>query len=96
MRYIGNKTKLLSQLESLISGIKTGKGEVTFCDLFAGTGTVGDYFKGKFKIIANDNLYLSYVLCSAKLKDSKNYFEKLGSDRTNAPTIRRLLRGNHA
>ena len=80
MRYIGNKTKLLSQLESLISGIKTGKGEVTFCDLFAGTGTVGDYFKGKFKIIANDNLYLSYVLCSAKLKDSKNYFEKLGFD----------------
>ena len=80
MRYIGNKTKLLSQLESLILNIKPQESKVIFCDLFAGTGTVGDYFKGKFKIIANDNLYLSYVLCSAKLKNSTNYFKKLGFD----------------
>ncbi len=80
MRYIGNKTKLLGQLDNLISSIELDKDEPIFCDLFAGTGTVGDYFKDRFKIISNDNLYLSYVLCSAKLKDSTNYFQKLGFD----------------
>ncbi len=35
----------------------------TFCDLFAGTGIVGSYFKKKgYKIIANDIQYYSYVL----------------------------------
>ncbi|MBX9839763.1 MAG: DNA adenine methylase, partial [Silvanigrellaceae bacterium] len=34
-----------------------------FCDLFAGTGTVGSYFKKKgYKIISNDIQYYSYVL----------------------------------
>ena len=35
----------------------------TFCDLFAGTGIVGSYFKKKgYKIISNDIQYYSYVL----------------------------------
>lgn len=65
MRYLGNKTKLLKFIEQVI---KTNSidGDV-FADLFAGTCSVGDYFKGTYKIVANDFLYYSYVLCKAKL-----------------------------
>ena len=41
-------------------------GEV-FADLFAGTGAVCDYFKDKYTIIANDYMYFSKIITSAKL-----------------------------
>ena len=65
MRYLGSKVKLLPEIESVIKKYKI-KGE-TFADLFAGTSCVGDYFKGKYKIISNDFLYYSYVISKAKL-----------------------------
>ena len=65
MRYLGSKIKLLSAIESVINKYNI-EGE-TFADLFSGTGCVGDYFKGKYKIISNDFLYYSYVLNRAKL-----------------------------
>lgn len=65
MRYLGSKIKLLPEIESVIKKYKI-KGE-TFADLFAGTCCVADYFKGKYKIIANDFLYYSYVISKAKL-----------------------------
>lgn len=57
--------KLLTAIESVIE--KYGIEGSTFADLFAGTGCVGDYFKGKYKIISNDFLYYSFVLNKAKL-----------------------------
>ena len=65
MRYLGSKIKLLPEIESVIKKYKI-KGK-TFADLFAGTCCVGDYFKGKYKIISNDFLYYSYVISKAKL-----------------------------
>lgn len=64
MNYIGSKTRLLSFLEESIQGFIAGDlRDVVFCDLFAGTGAVGKYFKSKCKsIIANDLEYYSYVL----------------------------------
>ncbi|MDR0967555.1 MAG: DNA adenine methylase [Rickettsiales bacterium] len=66
MNYIGSK---LSLLEFLDAGIKSVVGDDaknchTFCDLFAGTGAVGTFFKKKkkFKVIANDLQYYGYVL----------------------------------
>ena len=47
-----------------------------FCDLFAGTCTVGDYFKDRYEIIANDTLYTSYVISNAKLKYKNTFFSK--------------------
>lgn len=68
MRYLGSKIKLLSSIEEVIkSNNITG---TTFADVFAGTGCVGDYFKGTYKIISNDFLYYSYVINCAKLKNS--------------------------
>ena len=67
MRYIGNKTKILNQIEQLIIDKNINKENYTFCDAFSGTATVGNYFEDKFKIIANDNLYSSFVISQAKL-----------------------------
>ena len=65
MRYLGSKIKLLNQIESVIRNNQiSGK---VFADLFAGTGCVGDYFKGEYEIISNDFLYYSFVFNKAKL-----------------------------
>jgi len=62
MNYIGSKLSLLEFLEESINKV-VDKNCDTFCDLFAGTGIVGRYFKTKgYKIIANDIQYYSYVL----------------------------------
>lgn len=73
MRYLGSKIKLLPQIESVIKKYKI-KGK-SFADLFAGTCCVGDYFKGKYKIISNDFMNYSYVISKAKLsfKNSPQY-----------------------
>ena len=80
MRYIGNKTKLLDKLEQLLSRKGLSKKGLVFCDLFAGTCTVGDYFKNNYEIIANDTLYTSYVISNAKLKYKDTFFQNLGFD----------------
>src|SRR3989339_2291568 len=62
MNYIGSKLSLLKFLEESINKV-VDKNCDTFCDLFAGTGIVGRYFKTKgYKIIAKDIQYYSYVL----------------------------------
>lgn len=80
MRYIGNKTKLLDRLEKLINSKKINKKGAIFCDLFSGTCTVGDFFKDRFEVIANDTLYSSYVISCGKLKYNNDFFKELGFD----------------
>lgn len=81
MRYLGNKTKLLTFIKEVIEKYKID-GEI-FADLFAGTGAVSDYFKDKYKIISNDWMYYAFVLCKAKTMNSqppefKLFTKKLG------------------
>jgi len=66
MRYIGSKKRLLPFIhETLLKYDISGH---TFCDLFAGTATVGHYFKQwGFQIISCDLLYLSYIMQQVKL-----------------------------
>lgn len=80
MRYIGNKEKILNEIEKIIIDNKLNKKCKTFCDAFSGTCTVGEYFKNLFQIIANDNLYLSFVMSKAKLNVPDGKYEKLGKD----------------
>lgn len=80
MRYIGNKNKILNYIETLINDKKINKENYTFCDAFSGTATVGNYFKDKFKIIANDNLYTSFVMSQARLNTPDLKFELLDLD----------------
>lgn len=68
MRYLGNKTKLLGFIDSVIEKYNI-EGE-TFMDLFAGTCSVGDHFKGKFRVSANDYMYFSMAISGAKLLNS--------------------------
>lgn len=64
MNYIGSKHKLSgfikSNVEKTVSGDLNG---MVFCDLFAGTGSVGRNFKTSVKqVIANDVEFYSYSL----------------------------------
>lgn len=61
MRFIGNKTNLLNDIQKVIKENCDGS-EKVFCDLFSGTSSVARFFKNEYKIISNDMLYFSYVL----------------------------------
>ena len=64
MNYIGSKYKLSNFIKTSVQDTvgNTLESKV-FCDLFAGTGTVGRSFKTSVKqVIANDLEYYSYVL----------------------------------
>lgn len=78
MRYIGNKEKILGEIQELIVNNKLDKKCKVFCDAFSGTATVGEKFKNVFKVIANDNLYMSYVISNAKLNTPDGKYEGLG------------------
>ena len=63
MNYIGSKLSLLKFLEESIHKIVDTNNRNTFCDLFAGTGIVGRYFKEQgYRVIANDIQYYSFIL----------------------------------
>jgi adenine-specific DNA-methyltransferase len=71
LNYIGSKYSLLPFIEKYYARIADGS-EKTFCDLFAGTGAVGRFFKSKgLRVIANDIQYYSYVLNKAYLEINK-------------------------
>lgn len=67
MRYLGNKTRMIDNISSFIDELKID-GKV-FCDLFAGSASVADYFKDKYQIIANDLLASSCIFANAKIKN---------------------------
>lgn len=68
MRYLGNKSRLLSFIDGVIKKYSI-EGEV-FADIFSGTCSVGDYFKDSYEVIANDFLYYSYLISIAKIKNA--------------------------
>ncbi len=67
MRYIGSKTKLLPAIQELLQDKELASNGLRFCDLFAGTSIVGDYFQNTYCVIANDSLYAAYCLSRGKL-----------------------------
>jgi len=95
MNYIGSKLSLLGFLEESINKV-VDKNCKTFCDLFAGTGIVGSYFKKKgYKIIANDIQYYSYVLNRHYIGNNKELnFEKLTKEIPNLKNIEMKNRKN--
>lgn len=68
MNYIGSKHTLLPFLNRVYRRVSDGS-ERVFCDIFAGTGVVGRFFKRQgLKIIANDLQYYAYVLNKAYIE----------------------------
>lgn len=64
MNYIGSKHKLANFIKSNVEGVVPGDlKHMVFCDLFAGTGSVGRNFKSSIKsLLANDVEFYSYIL----------------------------------
>lgn len=84
MRYIGNKTNLLSNIDQVIKENCDGSEEI-FCDLFSGTSSVARFFKNRYRIISNDMLYFSYTLQKATISNNiepsfKKVRNKLNTD----------------
>lgn len=67
MRFIGNKTNLLDKIDKVLQPHLTGQ-EESFVDLFAGSNSVGQHFKSRYKIISNDLMYFSYVIAQASIQ----------------------------
>ena len=55
MRFIGCKNNLINNIEELVD--RKCINASSFCDIFAGTGTVGSFFKKKY----NTQLYFVFV-----------------------------------
>lgn len=72
MNYIGSKYSLLDFLEEHIVRWVGTTSDLTFLDIFAGTGVVGHHFKRLgYRILANDIQYYSYCLNRALVVISK-------------------------
>jgi len=70
MRYIGNKEKLLANIYDAV--LSTGVNSGSFCDFFAGTASVGRFFKSRgFSVVSADLLYSSYVLQKAYVENNE-------------------------
>lgn len=79
MNYLGSKKRLSGFIYNVISNsVKLKLTDCSFCDLFAGTGIVGNYFHDKVKsIIYNDREYYSFVINSA-------FFSKVSEEKYRA------------
>ncbi len=75
-RYLGNKHSALSLIDYVIKNkIKTFN---SFCDIFAGTGTVGNFYNNENKsIISNDLLFSNYISMTAFLGHQKYNKDKI-------------------
>lgn len=80
MRYIGNKNKLINEINQLLIEKQLKKKGLIFCDLFSGTATVGNLFNGFYKIIANDIMDYSYHYSAGLLLKNENSFSNLTFD----------------
>ena len=81
MNYIGSKHSIIDFIWESIIDVVGDKKNYSFCDIFAGTGVVGRYFKSYgYDIIANDNQYYSYVINKHFIENNDNItFSKLRS-----------------
>lgn len=86
MNYIGAKLRLLPFLENAIGSVFSESVEdKIFCDLFAGTGVVGQHFGSKgFSVIANDLEYYSFILNQHKLNPIDKSFIQSKLEELNA------------
>ena len=70
-RYLGNKHKLLGFIEDIVNQ-KCGEVK-SFCDIFSGTGVVGERFNSKdISIISNDFLSANYACLQTFLNTKKS------------------------
>jgi len=98
LNYIGSKHSLYSYIEKIIKLNLTNLTDSIFCDLFAGTGTVGFNMKDNVKsIISNDLEYYSYVINFALLKCSyTSSLKKIIDECNKLPLIDGIFSNNYS
>lgn len=81
LRYLGNKSSIICNIESLLreKGLLQHD-KYRFFDAFCGSGSVADSFKQYFDIIINDNLTWSVVYTKGRLCSLNCSFKTLGFD----------------
>jgi adenine-specific DNA-methyltransferase len=67
MRYIGNKSSLLSIITPYMEELIRENELDNFVDVFGGIGCVGEYFKNKINVYCSELLYSSYLICKARI-----------------------------
>ncbi len=77
MRFIGNKENSVEKIHKVLKDEKIN--DHSFFDFFAGTTSVGRYFKNHgTQILSSDLMYFSYVLQKAYIENNNEpIFEKL-------------------
>ena len=80
MRYLGNKTSLLAELQAILTKHDLLKPGLRFFDACCGTGSVSYMFKDVYSIILNDNLHMATSFAAGRLFESVCTFSKLGFD----------------
>ena len=81
--YLFIKLSILDYIDDTIQDFSQLNGdEITFCDIFAGTSSVGKYFKNKgYNVISNDIEYYSYVNAKHFIENNKEIvFKKLKNE----------------
>ena len=74
MNYIGSKLSILDYIDDVFTNfVNIDNNNITFCDIFAGTSSVGKYFKNKgMRIISNDIQYYSYVTAKHYIENNQD------------------------
>ena len=81
MNYIGSKYSILDFIDEVVEDfVKPIDNNITFCDIFSGSGVVSKYFKRKgYNVISNDIEYFSYITTKHYLVNNEELtFDKLG------------------
>ena len=79
MNYIGSKVSLLDFIDSVVDEFADSYNRrLIVCDAFAGTGTVGFFFRQQgHKVIANDIQYYSYIINKNLIENPVQSLDKL-------------------
>lgn len=78
MRFLGNKTSLLRDIDTFITDSISRQTGLVFFDAFCGTGSVANHFKHKFNIVINDNLKWATTYSMGRIVAGECFFEQLG------------------
>lgn len=78
MRFLGNKSSIVPEIQKLLVGCGLESESLTFFDAFCGTGSVADYFKSKYNLIVNDIMKWSVLYTQGRICSQSCTFEKLG------------------
>lgn len=76
--YLGAKNSFLSEIKTIINSIKKESGPV--CDLFSGSGVVGNYLSQFYPVTTVDIQEYSKVISSALFQSSNANIEKIRKD----------------